>query len=232
MRQRWFQPVRKFRRQIILVGASAALVGIVFHAARASTPRAQGSASAAAKPDSSSPAIAQPAEKLTLAGVPNAGRINQHLYRGAQPKPQGFEELRKLGIGIVVDLHNTGSEQENERREVESLGMHYVAIPLSSTHRPSDAQTARFLKILRYNPSEKVFVHCNLGADRTGVMIGAYRMAVQNWTPQQTMNEMRAFHFHHLWLPYMISFVNEFPKKFSADPVFAPLHPATPSSGQ
>ncbi len=186
-----------------------------------------------AVPQDSSTAATQAAEKFSLDGVPNAGRINEHLYRGAQPKPQGFQALHKLGIGIVVDLHNIGAQQDKEQREVESLGMRYVAIPLSSTHRPSDEQAAEFLKILLYNPGERIFVHCNLGADRTGVMIGAYRMSVQNWTPRQAMSEMRAFHFHHLWLPYMTSFVNEFPGKFASDPKFQPLRSsaAIPPSG-
>src|SRR5271169_3367838 len=35
------------------------------------------------------------AEKLLIPGVPNSGKINDHLYRGAQPRDPGLVELKK-----------------------------------------------------------------------------------------------------------------------------------------
>ncbi len=186
--------------------------------------RAQGSAAAAAP--SVLPRTA-PAEKLTIAGIPNAGRVSEFLYRGAQPHPEGFAALKDLGIAIVVDLHNRGLHEEQERLAVESRGMRYVSIPVRSSHSPSDAQIAQFLKLVRDNPWQKIFVHCRLGADRTGVMIAAFRMAEQQWTPEQALAEMRRFHFHHLWLPAMSRAVRNFPNNFETDPVFAGLHSPT-----
>ncbi len=34
--------------------------------------------------------------KLKLPGLPNGGHINDNLYRGAQPYPEGLQELKKL----------------------------------------------------------------------------------------------------------------------------------------
>jgi len=49
-------------------------------------------------------------------------------------------------------------------------GMQYVAIPWHCPF-PRDETFARFLRLMRDNPNKKVFVHCRLGDDRTGMMI-------------------------------------------------------------
>src|ERR1700744_6693132 len=46
-------------------------------------------------------------ERLSIRGVENAGKISDFLYRGAQPRGEGYAELKKLGISIVVDLRNS-----------------------------------------------------------------------------------------------------------------------------
>src|SRR5213595_3390554 len=52
-----------------------------------------------AAPTAAAP-VMQPAygQKLHVAGIPNAGKITDLLYRGAQPKEVGFSELKMLGI--------------------------------------------------------------------------------------------------------------------------------------
>ena len=50
------------------------------------------------------------ARKVTLQGVPRFGEVTPTLYRGAQPTREGFSNLAKFGINIVVDLR--GSRQD------------------------------------------------------------------------------------------------------------------------
>jgi protein tyrosine phosphatase (PTP) superfamily phosphohydrolase (DUF442 family) len=166
-------------------------------------------------------------EKLALTGIPNAGKVSDALYRGAQPRGDGYRELRRLGVSMVVDLRSTASEQAAEQHAVESLGMQHVGIPTNGFFPPSDSQVATFLKLFRDNPGQKIFVHCYFGDDRTGVMVASYRMAEQHWTADQAYNEMRAFHFHrHLIL--MGHYVKFFPPNFAMGPAFAPLRSAGP----
>jgi protein-tyrosine phosphatase len=60
--------------------------------------------------------------------------------------------------------------------------MRYVALPWRCFW-PRDEHFAQFLTLLRANPGKKVFVHCRVGDDRTGMDIAAYRMAEQGWSP-------------------------------------------------
>jgi len=79
------------------------------------------------------PAIARasfgaPAEKLKIAGVPNAGKISEALLRGAQPSAQGLAELKKLGITTIVDLRGNSGPVARERAQAETLGMRFIDI--------------------------------------------------------------------------------------------------------
>jgi tyrosine-protein phosphatase SIW14 len=161
------------------------------------------------------------AEKLSIPGIRNAGKVSEFLYRGAQPRGVGYRELQNLGISIVVDLRNTG-KTDAEQKSVESSGMRNVSIPTSAFFGPTDNQVAAFLQLLRDNPGKKIFVHCYFGDDRTGVIIASYRIAEDHWTADQAYNEMLAFHFHrHLLL--MGHYVKFFPANFAISPAFQSL---------
>jgi tyrosine-protein phosphatase SIW14 len=194
-----------------------------FAAAAACPAHPQVVANAPAPPAITSTSFGAPAEKLKLAGVPRAGKISDVLFRGAQPSPQGLAELKKLGITTIVDLRGNRGPVAAERREVESLGMRFIDIPVLGWSAPTNAQVAQFLKLFQDDPQQKVFVHCYYGEDRSGVMVAAYRIAQQNWTADQAIAEMYSFGFHYHLYPGMKSYVQEFPAKFAADPIFAPL---------
>ena len=167
-----------------------------------------------------------PAEKLKLAGVSNAGKVSEMLLRGGQPSAQGLAELKKLGVTTIVDLRGNSGSVAWERAQAESLGIRFVNIPVRGWSAPDDAKVAQFLKVVQQDPMQKIFVHCYYGEDRTGVMVATYRIAHQNWTPEQAAAEMNSFGFHYHLYPGMKSYVREFPSKFVADPVFASLRSA------
>ena len=166
------------------------------------------------------------AQKRELRGVPNFGEVSTTLYRGAQPSGTGVEELKRFGIEMVVNFRDESGNIANERRQVESLGMTYVSIPWKASDMPDHRQVAQFLALLRANPNKKIFVHCHYGADRTGVMMAAHRIAQHGWTPEQAYAEMRAFNFHRFWHGHLKRYVFAFPETFSTDAAFASLRPA------
>ena len=135
-------------------------------------------------------------ERLTFPGIHNFGKISDQLYRGAQPGATGVEELKKFGITTIVDLRREdAAERDREKQQAEAAGIRFVSIPVGGWNAPTDAQVAEFLSILA-DPKEKVFVHCHFGEDRTGVFVAAYRMAVQQWSARQAIQEMHFFGFN------------------------------------
>lgn len=222
----------KFRRLCVSAFVGAELLAAILlvpasrYAVLLATPPAP-QATTAPAPSGASQAQVEQAQKLALAGVPNFGRVTPNVYRGAQPTDTGFEELKKLSVEIVVNFRNERGEIEAERRTVERLGLRYVSIPWSASHNPTSQQVADFLELLRANPQSKIFVHCHKGADRTGAMVAAYRIAEQRWTPQQAIQEMRTYHYHHFWLPNLQRYVEDFPRLLATDPKLNAFAPAT-----
>jgi len=100
------------------------------------------------------------------------------------PNAKGIEQRKKLGITGIVDLR--GERQgmvTTERKRAEALGIRFVNIRASRWSPPKAAELARFFLLVRQRPPENVYVHCWLGDDRATVLLAAYRIAFEAWTP-------------------------------------------------
>jgi protein tyrosine phosphatase (PTP) superfamily phosphohydrolase (DUF442 family) len=162
------------------------------------------------------------AHRVTLPGIPRFGEVTPTLYRGGQPTQEGFRNLAKMGINIVVDLRGS---RASERRLVTGLGMRYVPLHWQC-YSPHDENFAQFLTLLRENPGKKVFVHCRVGDDRTGMDIAAYRIAEQGWTAEEARKEMEAYGvnwFHKAICFPLSSYEKEFPERFKTSAAFQSL---------
>jgi protein tyrosine phosphatase (PTP) superfamily phosphohydrolase (DUF442 family) len=155
-----------------------------------------------------------------MIGVGNFGEVTPDLFRGGQPSNKGFKSLADIGINIVVDTR--GNRPKSEGKVVRRLGMRYVAIPWHCPF-PHDKDFAELLKLVRDNPGKKIFVHCRLGDDRTGMMIAAYRMGIEGWSADRAMREMQHFGFssaHHFICPTLAGYEKSFPEHLKTDPAF------------
>lgn len=170
-------------------------------------------------------AAAKPAIKVEAPGLPNLGRVTVNLYRGGQPEKEGYAELKKLGIEVVVNFRETDQAHKDERSNLEALGMKYVEIPWRGFDNPDNKQVAQFLQLLRDSSGKKVFFHCRRGAERTGVMGAAYRIAFERWTPEQALTEMEQFKFRGFWFRHLKKYVRSFPEQLESDPSLQPFRP-------
>jgi protein tyrosine phosphatase (PTP) superfamily phosphohydrolase (DUF442 family) len=169
------------------------------------------------------------ATKLQVRGVSGLVEVTPTLYRGHQPSQEGFENLAKMGINIVVDLRKSG--RGSERKRVEALGMQYVSIPWFCLH-PHDKPFAAFLQVVRGNPGKKIFIHCRTGDDRAGMDIAAYRMAEQGWSAEEARKEMiedGANWFHQVICLPLGSYEKHFPERFRTKPAFEQLRNSNPA---
>ncbi len=157
-------------------------------------------------------------EKLAVAGVANFGRLNAHLFRGAQPTAAGFAALRAMGVDAVVRLSTGDEGAATEEHEVTALGMRFVNLPWHTSGEPSPDQVVEFLSLVHDAGERRIFVHCKAGADRTGVMIALARVALEHWPVPAAIDEMRAFHYHPLFLPHLQRYVEAFPSTLLEDP--------------
>ena len=145
------------------------------------------------------------ATKLEKPGLPNLHRVSANLYRGAQPTAAGMRTLQEMGIKTVINLRGFHSD----RKEAAGTGLTLAAISFKTWH-PDDKDVVRFLKLVTDRQREPIFVHCQHGADRTGLMIAIYRVAVEGWTKRDAIEEMTTgdFGFHPAW-KNLIAYFNE-----------------------
>ncbi|PYU64016.1 MAG: hypothetical protein DMG49_27405 [Acidobacteria bacterium] len=162
-------------------------------------------------------------ERLHIAGISNAGKVADQLYRGGQPRIGSIGQLKKIGITTIVDLRSEDvGMRYREKKEADSLGIRFVSIPIGGWSTPTDDEVAEFLSLFGHS-KERVFVHCRLGEDRTGVFVATYRIAVQKWTAERAISEMNLFGFNSFWHPAMMAFVRNFPARLTSVPAFAAL---------
>jgi tyrosine-protein phosphatase SIW14 len=123
-----------------------------------------------------------------LPEIKNMHPVNDHIYRGAQPTPEGFKALAKMGIKTVVDLRDNRVLAADEKRLVESLGMQYILVPMRM-RAPTDDDIAKVLTVLNSNATGPIFIHCLGGKDRTGTAIACYRIAHDGWDNRKAFDE-------------------------------------------
>jgi tyrosine-protein phosphatase SIW14 len=123
--------------------------------------------------------------------VRNFAEINDHLYRGGAPTNVGLEELAAMHVSMIIDLREPGEGTDFERQAVKGLGMKYINAPFRPFSAPSQEQMDQVLSLLLHSDSERIFVHCRRGKDRTGTVIACYRMQHDGWDKRAALLEAR-----------------------------------------
>lgn len=141
------------------------------------------------------------AQPVAESGLHNLHRVTPTLWRSALPDDQGFATADALGIRTIVNLR-PGVDRP-------SAPMHAALehIPVWTWH-VTDDEILAFLRIATDPAKQPVLVHCQHGADRTGVMVAAYRVVVQDWSKDDAIREMQrgGYGYHVIWsnLPRVI----------------------------
>ena len=152
---------------------------------------------------------AQPQEGSDHRKLPNFHQVNDKLYRGAQPKMDGLQELVKLGIKTVVNLRGKGEGVLREEEETRSKGLRYFNVPFARAGRPHDSDIDLVLSIINTPEYQPVFVHCKEGVDRTGTVIAVYRIAHDGWTSEAAKAEANRYGMHP-WEMGMKNYIHDF----------------------
>jgi tyrosine-protein phosphatase SIW14 len=156
------------------------------------------------------PADAAPRGVPPSEGIVNFGKVNDKLYRGAQPDADGIRNLARLGIKTIINLRTTNNVWKAEAAEAGACGIIYTNVPLKGLGRPTDAQVTNLLALMETLPAP-VFIHCQHGCDRTGTIIACYRIRHDQWSSELALQEARKYGLSRLERG-MIDYVRDFGK--------------------
>lgn len=116
--------------------------------------------------------------------VKNGYKVNTLIYRSAQPDKDSFQKLYKMGIRKTLNLRIF----HNDRKEIAGLPIEEIHMPLYILNVNKN-DIVKIVKILA-DTKEPILIHCKYGSDRTGVVIAAYRIMVEGWSPEEAIEEM------------------------------------------
>lgn len=119
---------------------------------------------------------------------------NSEIYRGGQPNLNGFEYLKKNNIRTIIKLN---SEQlDSEKAIANRFGIKFVPAIIESGHLYSAmdnldySQIDNAMKVLIDSKNWPIYVHCQNGWDRTGLVIALFRVCYEHFSKEDAYNEM------------------------------------------
>lgn len=130
--------------------------------------------------------------------LPNFHQVGPGIYRGAAPTDAGLQKLKTMGVHTIVDLRIAPKTVKKEKATAQAMGFNFINLPMGA-EAPTQKEVDTLLATLKRAPGEPVYVHCQHGADRTGCMIGIYRVTQQGWQWKPTFTEMRKYGFNPRW---------------------------------
>ena len=138
--------------------------------------------------------LALPAQ--TVSGVARFHRVDDHVYRGAQPTEKGLRQLSELGVVTILDLRPAHERGAKEEREAQALNLRYFNVPMHKVGTPRRETIDQALAILQDRANWPVFVHCKYGVDRTGTLVACYRIRADSWANERAEEEAEELGMH------------------------------------
>jgi protein tyrosine/serine phosphatase len=136
------------------------------------------------------------AEPVEMEGVSNLHRVSPTLYRSEQPTALGMKNLEKLGIRTVINLRAFNDDKD----EVKGTSLRTERVKIL-TWRIDDKHVIEVMRMLKKAENGPFLIHCQHGADRTGLMSAMYRVLEQGWTPEDALTELidGGYGYHSMW---------------------------------
>jgi protein tyrosine/serine phosphatase len=134
--------------------------------------------------------------------IPQFNSVTSDIFRGGRPSDDDMASLKaNQHIRLVINVEDQAAAVAHEQSVAQNLGMDYFASAMTWYITPTDAQVNEILAKLQDPKNFPIYLHCLHGQDRTGMIIGIYRVEVQGWTPEKAYQEMLDMGFRKVLKP-------------------------------
>jgi protein tyrosine/serine phosphatase len=138
------------------------------------------------------------ATPLALEGAPNLHQVAKNFFRSAQPDAQGFKGLATMhAVRTVISLRAFNADEPLTA----GLDLRLERVRINTWNiKRKDVITA-LQNLRRASRDAPVLLHCQHGADRTGMISALYRILYQDWSKAAALDEMQKgkFGYHAVW---------------------------------
>jgi protein tyrosine/serine phosphatase len=129
--------------------------------------------------------------------------IPGRLYRSAELSRGGFEQvIIHFHIRTVINLRGADPGErwyQNELAAALAVGARHVDLRLSATHLPSPAKLQEIKTVLEH-AEPPILVHCQGGADRSGLVAALYEFWIAHYTAAEAGAQLSFNYGHFPWL--------------------------------
>jgi hypothetical protein len=142
------------------------------------------------------------------------------LTRGDRPDVAKLNKLADDKFTATLSLCKETTEGDRPLIEKAVLGDRLAPLHVSIVDGtpPTTAQVIEILSMLaglEAKGNERVYVHCEAGKGRTGVIVACYRLAVMGWTVEQALTEASNFGCS---VPAQLQFIADFGERLGDVP--------------
>ncbi|WP_213741181.1 dual specificity protein phosphatase family protein [Bradyrhizobium sp. dw_411] len=125
------------------------------------------------------------------------------IYRSGQLSGSQFSNrIRENGIRTIINLrgNNAGSLwYDDEMKASAAAGVEHVDFPISASRELTNDQVSQLLGLLRTS-ARPILIHCEAGADRTGLASALYKLVVEKRPPSEAAAQLSFRYGHFPWL--------------------------------
>lgn len=138
----------------------------------------------------------------------NLYQVDHQLFRSEQPQAKHLDQIKALGIKTIISFRAHHSDQP----VFGNTDIELIRIPIS-TWNINDSNVIQALDAIeRAKTKGNVLIHCQHGADRTGLVTAMYRIVYQSWSKEDALYELieGGYGYHAIWrnIPKYIRQVN------------------------
>ena len=120
-------------------------------------------------------------------------------YRSAQLNKKQFEHyIKRYSIKSVLNLRGKNLNDQWYKDEInicEILGVAHYDIELSAGREPTDEETRILLETF-YSAPRPILIHCQAGADRSGLVSAMWKFAVDKESKSQAGKQLTFLYGH------------------------------------
>ena len=130
----------------------------------------------------------------------NFHKVDENLYRSAQPLPHQLEKLiKKYNLKTVINLRGNENTNINKKEKAicDKFNVEFITLNLKSRAIPSKEQINQIyntLKSIKY----PALIHCKSGSDRTGLVATLYLHLIKNIDLKESMKQLHFIPYGHI----------------------------------